>query len=46
MIAKKYDASKDKQFQILDQNGKVVNEKMEPKITERDIVKKCIRLQF
>ena len=39
MIAKKYDASKDKQFQILDQNGKVVNEKMEPKLPKETLLK-------
>ncbi|HLT00032.1 MAG TPA: thiamine pyrophosphate-dependent enzyme, partial [Acholeplasma sp.] len=39
MIAKKYDASKDKQFQILDQNGKVVNEKFEPNLPKETLLK-------
>lgn len=39
MIAKKYDASKVKQFQILDQHGKIVNEKMEPKLPKETLLK-------
>lgn len=39
MIAKKYDASKDKRFQILDQSGKVVNAKYEPKLTKETLLK-------
>ena len=39
MIAKKYDPSKDKQFQILDQNGKVVNEKFEPNLPKETLLK-------
>lgn len=39
MIAKKYDASKDKQFQILDQHGKIVNEKYEPNLPKETLLK-------
>lgn len=35
MIAKKYDGSKDKQFQILDQDGKIVDAKHEPKLPKK-----------
>ncbi|VEU83115.1 pyruvate dehydrogenase (acetyl-transferring) E1 component subunit alpha [Acholeplasma hippikon] len=39
MIAKKYDASKDKQFQILDHTGKIVNEKFEPNLPKETLLK-------